>query len=148
MQQNTTSTWSGARAEGSPRLRVLIESADPALAISDFAQFARAGIDVAVCGGPVDSPTECPLVRGEPCVLAAEADAILFTPGAHEGRVLDAARRHHGGTAILLHAELAVGADVPQGCEVLSATASVEGQISAVRRAALAGRRRQSTSRS
>ena len=126
MRQRTTSTWTQARADGSPRLRVLVESADPALAISDFTQFTKAGIDIALCCGPGESPTECPLVRGEECALAGGADAVLFQLGTGGQGVLEAMRQGREGTPVV----------------VLTGPSSVEGQIDAVRRAALGGRRR------
>lgn len=127
MRQRTTSTWSGTRAAGSPRLQVLVESADPALAVSDFARFTRAGIDVALCCGPGDSPAECPLVRGEECALAGGADAVLFQLGTGGRGVLEAWQRRHEETPVV----------------ILDESASIEGQIDAVRRAAIEGRRRQ-----
>lgn len=143
MRQRTNSTWSTSRTDRSPRLRVLVESADPALAISDFAHFGRAGIDVALCSGPVGDPDQCPLVRGEPCALAAGADAILFGAGPERGRILDGLRRRLPGTPIVVQPPLpgftpATGRR--DGYEVLARSSSVAGQISALRQAAAAGR--------
>jgi hypothetical protein len=125
VRQRTTTGWTEARAGASPRLRVVIESADPALAVSDFSQFTRAGIDVALCCGPGDS-RDCPLLRDEDCALAAGADAVLHKLGHGGTPVLEAMRDHPGGTPVV----------------VLDESSSVEGQIDAVRRAALTGRRR------
>lgn len=128
MRQRTTSTWTAARAESSPRLKVLVESADPALAVSDFAEFTRAGIDIALCCGPGDRPAECPLVSGEDCALAGGADAVLFKLGTGGQEVLEVMRRRHRQTPIV----------------ILDESASVQGQIDAVRRAALNGRHQRS----
>lgn len=124
MRQRTTSPWTEGRVDASPRLRVLVESADPALAVSDFVEFTEAGIDIALCSGPSDDPTECPLVRGRECALARGADAVLFKLGTGGQGVLDALRHERGGTPVV----------------VLDDSCSVGGQIDAVRRAAL-GRR-------
>jgi hypothetical protein len=145
VRQRTTTAWAGTDHVFTSRLRVLVESADPTLALSDFARYTTAGFDVALCRGPQERPEECPLVRGEACALAAGADVILFGLGPPGDGVLDAARRHHRATPMVLQGgprAPAPDADLPEGCEVLLASASVHGQISALRRAALAGRRR------
>jgi hypothetical protein len=132
-QRKTTQAWSGPANSHRPT-RVLIESADPALAVSDFAAFRAAGMDVALCQGPEHTPAECPVVRGEPCQLAAGADVILFDLGPSGQRVLEAERRLHPETPVVVRGA-APGA-VPEGCGQLSVNASVDGQISVLRRAA------------
>jgi hypothetical protein len=64
-----------------PPWRLLVESADPALAISDFGAYREAGFDVALCEGPQFEAAECPLVRGEGCPYASSADVVLFDLG-------------------------------------------------------------------
>ena len=113
---------------------MLIESADPALAVSDFGALTAAGMDVALCRGPEHTPAECPLVRGEPCQLAAGADVILFDLGPAGQQVLEAERRMHPGTPVVVRGGSAGAA--PEGCGLLPANTSVGGQISAIRRAA------------
>jgi hypothetical protein len=113
---------------------VLIESADPALAVSDFGAFTAAGIEVALCHGPEHTPSECPAVRGEPCQLAAGADVILYDLGPSGAEVLEAGRRLYPATPVLVRG--GVPGATPEGCGLLPANTSVEGQISAIRRAA------------
>jgi hypothetical protein len=133
-QRTTTPTWS--RAGNGTRLQVLIESVDPALAVSDFRAFRAAGIDVALCHGPDRTAAECPLVRDEPCGLYAGADVVLFDQGGRADDVLEAGRRQHPATPVVLRGG---GAGGPEGCESLPASASVEGQIGVLRRAAQRG---------
>jgi len=121
---------------------VLVESDDPALAISDFRQFAEEGLDVALCSGPGGAVGDCPLTRGEPCELAAGADAILFNLSAGHSAILDAAVREHRDTPIVVQPPAGDVQEVPEGCDVLPAHSSVKGQISTLRKAALAGRQR------
>jgi hypothetical protein len=132
-QRKTTQPWSGS-GSGGPTRRVLIESADPALALSDFGAFTAAGIEVALCHGPEHTPGECPVVRGEPCQLAAGADVILFDLGSSGSEVLAAGRRLHPETPVVVRG--GVPGEVPAGCEVVPASASVDGQISVIRRMA------------
>ena len=136
-QRKTTQTWSSSGSGSGPTLRVLIESADPALAVSDFRAFTAAGIDVAMCHGPDRTPAECPLVRDEPCHLFAGADVVLFDRGSSRDEVLEAGRRLHPATPIVLRG----GPNVPEGCQSVPASSSVEGQISVLRRAARGGGR-------
>lgn len=53
-------TWSGSASGRGPTLQVLIESPDPALAVSDFGAFTAAGIDVALCHGPDHTTARVP----------------------------------------------------------------------------------------
>ena len=145
MLQQISTGWQRPRSRHAARLRVLVESADPALAASSFARFDEAGLDVTLCAGPAEDAGECPVLRGEPCPLAAGADAILFGLGDGKTDVLRAVWRHHAATPVVVRRRktpLASDDDLPQGCEVLAEHASVEGQIDALRRAAVAGRRR------
>jgi hypothetical protein len=46
------------------------------------------GFDVMVCPGPPASrPDRCPLLRGEPCPLASEADAVVVALPSHPGTI-------------------------------------------------------------
>jgi hypothetical protein len=116
------------------RPRVLIEDAHPALAISDFSMFEKAGFDVAFCSGPGDDPSACPLMRGERCPLVAGADAVLHGLDPKLG-IAAAIRRQNPGTPVLVEQE--PGPDgclppVPAGCLPLVSTCSVKGQIDAL----------------
>lgn len=139
MWQRTTTGWT-AGSPATRRLRVLVESDDPALALSDFAGFTRAGIDVALCRGDING-LGCPLLRDEPCPLVAEADAILYGFGPEGEAILDAARRHHRTTPVVVRTSAGAATPTRPGAEVLAATSSLNGQIDVLRRAALAGRR-------
>ena len=56
--------------------RVVVETDDPALAVSDFVSFAAAGFDVVCCGGPGDNDP-CPAVEGRSCPLVEDSDVVL-----------------------------------------------------------------------
>ena len=79
-------TWSPQ----DPRRRVLVEA--PGGRWSAEADAKKAGLQVIVCAGPksrLRSP--CPALVGQPCPLAAEADAIVFhLDPADEAAVLEA----------------------------------------------------------
>jgi hypothetical protein len=137
-QRKTTQTWSSSASGRGATLRVLIESADPALAVSDFGAFTAAGIDVALCHGPDHTPAECPVVRGEACPLAAGADVVLFDLGPTRGEVFEARRRVHPATPVVLRGGAAK--DGPGDCESIPPSASVQGQIGVLRRVALGAR--------
>src|SRR4051812_16978098 len=86
-------------------LRVLVESNHPVAKISDFSAFRMAGLDVAVCSGPGDDAVECPLVRGEPCRLAAATDAVLVELDVSRpstALVIEALAAHHPGVPIVV----------------------------------------------
>jgi hypothetical protein len=61
-----------------PPWRLLVESPEPGMTISNFDAFRSAGFEVTVCEGPTDDPGECPVVHGEPCPLMTGADVVLF----------------------------------------------------------------------
>src|SRR3954447_13674965 len=56
-------------------VRLVVETDDPALRISDFASFRAAGFDVVVCGGP-DRSHGCPAIDGEICGEMEWADVV------------------------------------------------------------------------
>jgi hypothetical protein len=122
------------------RPRVLIEDANPALAASDFAAYADAGFDVAVCSGP-EQAEECPVLRGADCPLAANADVALFGPDRLFGvgrEVLEAFGRRYPATARLVSVARRDSEgrySLPEGCTPLPFPTSVSGQVDAVRSA-------------
>jgi hypothetical protein len=144
-QRQTTHSWGPPDGRTTPRVQVLIESADPALAVSDFGAFTAAGIDVALCQGPGETHGECALLRGEPCDLAAGADVVLSDLGAAGAGVPEAHLRTHPAAPVVLRVGPHDGV-VPQGCHTLPATASVDGQIDVLRRVALDARQGRRTS--
>ncbi len=91
MLQRVPSTWDGGEASRRP-LRLLIEDADPALAISDFGCYRDAGMDVALCSGPGADSVDCPILTGGPCHLLSTADVVLHHLRRETG-VEDAIRR-------------------------------------------------------
>lgn len=123
------------------RLRVVVETDDPSLIISDFAAFSAAGLDVSLCGGPGHDTEGCPLLRGERCGLLEGSDVIFHKLGAGGvgPEVLRALCEAGEPVPVVVTIDDQSSA-VPQGCIPLVATASVAGQIHAVRRAALSHR--------
>lgn len=124
----------------SRRWQLLVESPDPALAISDFTAFRQAGFDITLCEGPLAEANECPLVNGEPCPLATEADVVLFDLGedgddaARRSRVLDAIRAFRPDLPIVVRS-----ATAPPGtadADTIGPATSVAGQVEALCRAA------------
>lgn len=61
-------------------VKVLVETTDEALASSDFRRYRDAGLDVTVCSAPVGDE-RCPLVEGDGCAPAGQADVVLFGLG-------------------------------------------------------------------
>ena len=132
-------TWQGARRSGRPR--VLVESTDPALAISDFSRYGDAGFDVAFCPGPEEGGAPCPLLDGEDCELLAGADVVLHGLDPRLGLVA-AIRRRHPETAVVV--EHRRGDDSAQGAAdstVLAFPCSVAHQVDTLRAALPAHRR-------
>lgn len=121
------------------RPRLLLEDAHPALQVSDLECFRNAGFDVAVCSGP-EAEGECPLVRGEECALASEADIVVFGPDRLTGagrEVLDAFQeRFPGCFKLVAEAPHAPDADgtTPAGFTPMAFPSSVDGQVEAVNR--------------
>jgi hypothetical protein len=121
-----------------PPWRLLIESSDPALAISGFRVYRQAGFDVSLCEGPLLDGRECPLVRGEGCPFASEADVVLFDLGD------DAAPRLAALEAIIANRPnlpIVVRANGPlppaaRRFDAILPTTSVPGQVAILRRAA------------
>ena len=123
-------TWSSPQPSGR-HSRLLIEDGHPALAISDFSLFRDAGFDVAFCSGPGDEPGACPLLRGQRCVLVAEADVVLHGLDPALG-IAAAIRRQHPELPVVVEQrrpEAGGAAAVPAGCVPLGYPCSVSGQV-------------------
>jgi hypothetical protein len=127
--------------------RLLVESPDPGLAISNFDAFRDAGFEVTVCGGPAVDAGECPVVRGEPCPLMARADVVLFDVdgdpprrsevlAARRSEVLAAMRANRPGLPIVVMSA-APATETASGCATTRPTTSVGGQVAALRKAVL-----------
>jgi hypothetical protein len=118
---------------------LLIESADPVFSVADFSAYREAGFEVTLCQGPSESPVECPLVRAEPCPFADAADVVLFDLGPNEQErleVLAALRASRHDLPILVRSpDPRLTALV--GCETVSRTTSVPGQVTSLREAVL-----------
>jgi len=134
-QHMLTATWSETA-----RPRVLIEDANPALAVSDFASYRHAGFDVSVCTGP-EEDGECPLTRGEECPLAAAADVVVFGPDRLFGagrEVMEAFCERYPASAKLVGVARRAPEgrySIPVGCEPMPFPTSLTGQLDAVRSA-------------
>ena len=122
------------------RPRILIEDDRPALAISDFSLFERAGFDIAFCSGPGPGEAACPLLRGEPCLALSGADAVLHGLDPRLG-VAESIRRALPGTPVIVRQRRLDGGQqaLPDGCLPLPPDCSVPGQISALKRAVASG---------
>jgi hypothetical protein len=120
-----------------PPWRLLIESPDETVAISNFDAFRDAGFEVTTCSGPSVRADECPLVRGEACPLVAEADVVLFdlTSDRRDRPAVLAAMKAGRPELPVLVRSSAPAAAVPGGCSTLRTTTSVHGQVLALQRA-------------
>jgi hypothetical protein len=121
-----------------PPWRLLIESPEPGLAISNFDAFRDAGFEVTVCEGPASDAHECPAVRGEPCPLMTEADVVLFDLDSDpltRSQVLAAMRANRPDLPIVVRSAAPAPATA-DGCTTIRPTTSVGGQVSALRKAA------------
>ena len=125
--------------------RLLVESRDPALAIADFTAFRQAGFEITLCQGPLMDASECPLVQGEPCPLATEADVVLFDLGedredeAQRLNVLGAMRAFRPGLPIVVRS--ATPPPPEADAFTIRPTTSVAGQVDACCRAVANGAR-------
>ena len=118
---------------------VLLEDHDSAYAVSDFTAFYEAGLAVRLCRGPdIAGERPCPLLRGEPCSLAASADVVVFGLGEIRRPLLEELAAALPSTPILVKVDRARsgGPELPAGCMPLPWPMSVSGQVDAVRRAA------------
>jgi hypothetical protein len=122
----------GPRPAG--RERALVESDDPALAISDFRLFDEAGIDVVLCPGP-DAGTPCPVLSGEDCALLSQVDVVLHELRAHPD-IVSAICRLHPDLPVIVAGEAADETSLPAGARAVPVACSVDGQADAIHRAA------------
>lgn len=116
------------------RLRVVVETSDPALLVADFRFLVDAGFEVACCEGPGTDPARCPILRGEGCDLVASADVVLHAldPGLGVAAAVESARpelpvvverwRRRGGS----------GGCVPAGCVPLDMPSSPDRQLDVI----------------
>ncbi len=136
---------SGDSERHDPPWRLLVESRDPALAIADFTAFRQAGFEITLCQGPLMDASECPLVKGEPCPLATEADVVLFDLGddredeAQRLNVLGAMRASRPGLPIVVRS--ATPPPPEADAYTIRPTTSVAGQVDACCRAVANGAR-------
>jgi hypothetical protein len=122
-----------------PPWRLLVESPDPVIAVSEFDAYHRAGFDVTVCEGPTGDARECPIVRGEPCPLVTEADVVLFDLDGDPRRraeVLAAVRANRPELPIVVCSTAPAPAAVGD-CPAIRPTTSLNGQVAALRKAVL-----------
>lgn len=103
---------------------LLVESDDPALAVSDFTAFLEAGFNAAFCAGPA-SGRPCPLLDGRQCELIDEADVVLHRMPRGAG-IAEAVRR--------TRPDLPVVVVAPGSGGDLAPTATVEAQTRVLRR--------------
>ena len=139
-------TWQAPGRAGR-RPRVLIEDDRPALAISDFSRFERAGFDIAYCSGPGDDLASCPLLCGQQCPLVAAADAVLHGLDPALG-IAAAICRQRPGMPVVVEQRCRADSSLqpmPDGFTPLSFPCSVKAQIDSLWRA-LASRRDTPTS--
>ena len=117
---------------------LLVESNEPGVEISDFVAFRDAGFAVSACTGPGSDPAECPVVRGEPCALLDDADVVLFDLGGDppaRSVVLAAMRTARPGLPIVVRSDDPAAVGATEGCHAIPTTTSVNGQVSALRKA-------------
>jgi hypothetical protein len=122
-----------------PPWLLLMESRESGLDISDFRAFQCAGFEVSVCEGPTAPAAECPVVRGEPCPLLAEADVVLFdvdSDPATRSEVLAAMRASRPELPIVVRSDAPPGAGT-HADPTIRITTSVNGQIAALQKAVL-----------
>ena len=74
--QRVPVAWESEKRPGGPA-RLLVESDDPAMAVSDFTLFREAGFSVAFCPGKGCSEDRCGLLDGRNCGMVDEADVVL-----------------------------------------------------------------------
>jgi len=122
-----------------PPWRLLVESTEPGLDISNFDAFRCAGFEVTVCAGPASDARECPVVRGDSCPLMSEADVVLFDLDSDpptRSEVLAAMRATRPDLPIVVRTALPP-AEAATGCPTIRTTTSVNGQVSALHKAVM-----------
>ena len=76
--QRVPVAWESEKRPGGPA-RLLVESDDPAMAVSDFTLFSRARLSNMFCPGKGCSEDRCGLLDGRNCGMVDEADVVLTT---------------------------------------------------------------------
>jgi hypothetical protein len=139
MYQRTDHRIPAVKDRRRPPWRLLIESPEEGLGIANFDAFRAAGFEVTVCAGPAATPGECPLVRGERCSLAADADIVLLDLDGdpHTRSAVLAALRSTRPELPVVVRSVAPPAKVAQDCITIAPTTSVNGQVAALRTAVL-----------
>ena len=97
--KNNIPTWPGRHE----RPRVLVEGAGGRWHAE--AEAGSAGLQVLTCPGPPDGPRQCPVLAGEPCPLAADADVIVVSHPPDDERwteLLSAHANLHPGVPVCL----------------------------------------------
>jgi hypothetical protein len=137
MRQRIPPSWSKSNSAHN-RPHLLVEDDDPALAVSDFSLFREAGFEVALCRGPGSTAKNCPLHGGEECDLLNGADVVLhgLDPQLGVRAIIYETKPTLGIVTIDRHQSGGpVADDQPPQRVSLPASASVEAQIRALRRA-------------
>lgn len=120
------------------RPRVLVETADRALLISDYRFLRDAGFDVALCGGPGHDTSRCPVLRGEECDLVTRSDVVLHAldPNLQIAGAIKAAHPELPVVVQRPRRREEASVSVPDGCIPLDMPCSLDAQLVAIRRAA------------
>jgi hypothetical protein len=129
----------GAAGRSRPPWHLLVESHEPGMEISNFDAFRCAGFEVTVCQGPGEEASECPIVRGEPCPLLADADVVFFDlddESPQRSEVLAAMRADRPDLPIVVRSS-ATSSSAARGCATIGVATSVSGQVAALQKAAL-----------
>jgi hypothetical protein len=118
------------------RLRLVIETDDAALGISDFTCFADT-FDVMACSGPREGD-RCPAVDGQPCPLIESSDVVLnrFTDLDTLRSVAEGVRATSPEVPMVVALPAGIELPLPDGCIPLQASTSTSGQLQALRQAA------------
>jgi hypothetical protein len=120
----------------SQTLRLVVETDDPALEISDFVSFAGV-FDVVCCSGPREN-NPCPAVEGQPCLLVEDSDVVLnqFTDQQTQAAVVRGVHATSPGVPMVVGMAAGLEFPLPEGCVAMATSTSVNGQLHALRRAA------------
>jgi len=121
--------------------RLVVESDDPALAVSDFACFTGV-FDVVSCSGPRENDP-CPAIEGESCPVVQGSDVVLnqLSDPQVQRAVVDGVHATSPGVPMVVGMTPGAEFSLPDGCVPLTRSASVNGQLNALRRAATKERR-------
>jgi hypothetical protein len=118
------------------RLRLVVETDDAALGISEFACFSST-FDVLACSGPREGD-RCPAVDGQPCPLVESADVVLnrLTDPDAQRDVVEGVHATSPSVPMVVALPAGLELPLPDGCVPLRATTSTSGQLHALRHAA------------